>query len=104
MGEADTWLEVGAWAWNWMEPPLGTISFFILCVQFAREKRLEIGIKPFTDRIKEIQGNKLVSAYPQYHPLILRGYAESIALSSDAEEIEQERLWIEARVKLLEEQ
>ena len=37
----ETWLEVGSWSWNWMEPPLGTISFFILCIQFAREKRLE---------------------------------------------------------------
>ena len=32
----ETALEVGAWTWNWMEPPLGTISFAVLCIQLAR--------------------------------------------------------------------
>ena len=32
-GELDTVLEVGSWTWNWMEPPLGTISFYLLCMQ-----------------------------------------------------------------------
>ena len=34
--DLETMLEVGAWTWNWMEPPLGQISFFLLCLQFAR--------------------------------------------------------------------
>lgn len=34
--DLETWLECGAWAWNWMEPPLGTISFVLLALQFAR--------------------------------------------------------------------
>ena len=34
--DLETWLEVGSWAWNWMEPPLGQISFFLLCLQFSR--------------------------------------------------------------------
>lgn len=34
--DLETWLEVGAWSWNWMEPPLGQISFFLLCLQFSR--------------------------------------------------------------------
>ena len=85
VGEADTWLEVGAWSWNWMEPPLGTISFFLLCMQFAREQRERIGVKHFTEKIRERQGDSLVSAYPQYDEEIVRAYAESIALQSDAE-------------------
>lgn len=36
--ELDTLLEVGSWTWNWMEPPLGTISFFLLCLQYARDQ------------------------------------------------------------------
>lgn len=36
--DLDTPLEVGAWAWNWMEPPLGQMSFFLLCVQFSRNQ------------------------------------------------------------------
>lgn len=34
--DLQTPLEVGSWAWNWMEPPLGTASFVLLCLQFAR--------------------------------------------------------------------
>lgn len=34
--DMDTWLEVGAWTWNWNEPVLGTASFVLLCLQFAR--------------------------------------------------------------------
>lgn len=28
----DAW-QVGSWTWNWMEPPLGTFSFVLLCMQ-----------------------------------------------------------------------
>jgi hypothetical protein len=34
--DLETPLEVGAWAWNWMEPPLGTLSFLLLSLQFSR--------------------------------------------------------------------
>jgi hypothetical protein len=34
--DLETMLEVGSWAWNWMEPPLGQTSFFLLCLQFSR--------------------------------------------------------------------
>lgn len=34
--DLETKLEVGSWAWNWMEPPLGTMSFVLLCLQYAR--------------------------------------------------------------------
>ena len=33
--DLETWLEVGSWAWNWMEPPLGQLSFLILCLQYT---------------------------------------------------------------------
>jgi len=98
MGEADTALEVGAWAWNWMEPPLGTISFFILCVQFAREKRLEIGVKPFTQLARGWQGKRLAEAYPQYDDYLMHSYGESIALDDDAAEIQEEAARIEKRM------
>lgn len=34
--DLETALEVGSWTWNWMEPPLGTMSFALLAVQFSR--------------------------------------------------------------------
>jgi hypothetical protein len=34
--DLETPLEVSIWSWNWMEPPLGTFSFILLCSQYAR--------------------------------------------------------------------
>lgn len=34
--DLETFLEVGAWTWSWMEPVLGHVSFFLLCLQFSR--------------------------------------------------------------------
>lgn len=34
--DLETPLEVSIWSWNWMEPPLGTLSFLLLCSQYAR--------------------------------------------------------------------
>jgi len=98
VGDADTWLEVGSWSWNWMEPPLGTISFFLLCMQFAREQRVNIGIKPFTERLKQYQADTLAAAYPQYNNRIVRQYAESVALQPDTEEIADDEKMIAARL------
>ena len=41
--DLETPLEVGTFAWGWMEPPLGTVSFFLLCMQFARSQLQNIG-------------------------------------------------------------
>ena len=96
VGEADTWLEVGAWSWNWMEPPLGTISFFLLCIQFAREQRLSIGEKAMTERIREYQADFLAKQYPQYDSSILRAYGSAIALHDDSINIREDGERIEA--------
>ena len=34
--DLETPLEVSTWSWNWMEPPLGQISFMLLCLQYIR--------------------------------------------------------------------
>ena len=34
--DLETWLEVGSWSWNWMEPVLGTGTFLLLCLQYFR--------------------------------------------------------------------
>jgi len=43
--DLETWLEVGAWSWNWMEPVLGTASFTLLGFQFARAQMLNMRMK-----------------------------------------------------------
>mmetsp|Transcript_19371 Transcript_19371/g.35055 ORF Transcript_19371/g.35055 Transcript_19371/m.35055 type:complete len:258 (+) Transcript_19371:41-814(+) len=73
--DLETWLEVGTWTWNWMEPPLGQLSFFILCLDFARAQLNNLGLKPYVETMIASRGEKLVSAYPQYHTKILTDYA-----------------------------
>ena len=101
LGEADTWLEVGAWAWNWMEPPLGTISFFLLCVQYVRDKRIETGRQgALYEYLKDKQGDLLIKQYgDKYDPDVLYAYGASVALKSDADVIDREHACIVRRVE-----
>ena len=50
--DLETALEVGSWAWGWMEPTIGELSFLILCMQLARSQMLNIGLRPYTDKRK----------------------------------------------------
>jgi len=76
--DLETALEVGSWAWNWMEPPLGQISFFLLCLQFARSQLQNIGIRPYTKYIKSRRADMLAARYPQYDAGILKSYSSCI--------------------------
>ena len=73
--DLETFLEVGSWAWNWMEPPLGQASFFLLCMQFARNQLINIHAKPYTEFVKNSRANKLCYAYPQYSRPIMYDFA-----------------------------
>ena len=50
--DLETWLEVGSWTWSWNEPVLGTVSFVLLALQFARNQMLNLGAKPYTGAVK----------------------------------------------------
>jgi len=73
--DLETWLEVGSWSWGWMEPPLGQISFFLLCLQMARQQMVNVGIKPFGERSRLARVQKVVTAFPQYQTDIIECYA-----------------------------
>jgi hypothetical protein len=72
--DLETWLEVGAWTWNWMEPPLGTISFVLLCVQLAHSYGLSNPVAGVLLRRRE---RDLLERFPKYSTLILRQWADS---------------------------
>lgn len=78
--DLETMLEVGSWAWNWMEPPLGTISFFLLCLQFARAQIENLGVKPYTELVKQWRGERLSQAFPKYDARLLVAFSESAPL------------------------
>eukprot|EP00933_Yihiella_yeosuensis_P014494 TRINITY_DN12979_c2_g1_i1.p1 TRINITY_DN12979_c2_g1~~TRINITY_DN12979_c2_g1_i1.p1 ORF type:complete len:297 (+),score=16.10 TRINITY_DN12979_c2_g1_i1:73-963(+) len=75
--DLETWLEVGSWAWNWMEPPLGTLSFFILCIQMSRNQMRNLGIRPYLNYLTKKRADMLVERFPQYNAMFLRDYAHS---------------------------
>mmetsp|Transcript_18571 Transcript_18571/g.26053 ORF Transcript_18571/g.26053 Transcript_18571/m.26053 type:complete len:243 (-) Transcript_18571:120-848(-) len=73
--DLETFLEVGSWTWGWMEPPLGTISFVLLCLQFSRNQLTNLGWQPYTQRVKMMRAKNLCAAYPKYDPEIVSMFA-----------------------------
>ena len=75
--DLETILEVGSWTWNWMEPPLGQISFFLLCLQYSRSQMAKLGMTPYTERVKAIRANRLCLEFSKYDKDILTAYSVS---------------------------
>jgi hypothetical protein len=74
--DLETPLEVGAWAWNWMEPPLGQISFFLLCMQFARAQLQNLDMKPYTEYVRSSRAKRLCNAFPRYDADVVSAFSE----------------------------
>jgi hypothetical protein len=79
--DMETWLEIGSASWGWMEPVLGQISFFLLCMQFARAQIQNLGIRPYFNWQKKRRADALVARYPMYNPHFLKMYSECDRLS-----------------------
>jgi len=78
--DLETILETGSWTWNWMEPPLGTISFVLLCLQFARAQMQHLGIQPYTGLLKKWRGRQLADQFPQYDAKLVKAFSETSPL------------------------
>lgn len=78
--DLETFYEVGAWTWNWMEPILGTGSFMILCLQLARSQMVNMDYKPWTENIRRMRAARLIKLYPQYTEEILYDFAVTASL------------------------
>jgi hypothetical protein len=63
-------------AWGWMEPLLGTLSFGLLCLQFARAQLHNLGIRPYFSWQQERRAAYLVRKYPQYDASFLMNYSK----------------------------
>ena len=73
--DLETWLECGAWSWNWMEPSLGTISFVLLALRFGRAQLSNLNAQPYTEWMKARRSQRLCEAYPQYNPTIVKDFS-----------------------------
>ena len=66
-----------------MEPPLGAISFLLLCLQFARQQTGHMwkgaGAQgPYNAFMKRRRLNLLLREYPQYSPQIVREFSYTL--------------------------
>lgn len=86
VADLETFWEVGAWTWGWMEPAIGQASFFLLVLQFARSQAVKLGIKPYGDAMLSMRSKRLKAKYPQYNTMFLDWYAQSDALYGKLEE------------------
>mmetsp|Transcript_21197 Transcript_21197/g.29979 ORF Transcript_21197/g.29979 Transcript_21197/m.29979 type:complete len:263 (+) Transcript_21197:129-917(+) len=75
--DLETMLEVGSWAWNWMEPPLGQLSFVILCLQAARAQMENLGLRPYYRWIKEKRACRLAEKFPAYNRKLIMDYSRT---------------------------
>jgi len=78
--DLETMFEVGAWSWGWMEPPLGALSFSLLCLQYSRAQWQNLGLAPYTQTLIERRADMLADAYPQYDRDVVRKFSESAPL------------------------
>jgi len=72
--DLETAWEVGSWAWNWMEPPLGVAGFVLLTMQLTRSQMQNMGVKPYTQWMKNWRGRRLARMYPQYDADLIRAF------------------------------
>jgi len=78
--DLDTWLEVGAWTWNWNEPFMGTISFVLIAAQFMKAQMQNIGIRSATDKFFDERSEHLAKKFPQYSSKIIMQYSRSVRM------------------------
>mmetsp|Transcript_13499 Transcript_13499/g.28977 ORF Transcript_13499/g.28977 Transcript_13499/m.28977 type:complete len:149 (+) Transcript_13499:650-1096(+) len=74
--DLETYCEVGAASWEWMEPILGHISFYLLCMAFARAQLQNLGIRPYYHWQLERRSRHLIQKYPQYDAEFLSNYSK----------------------------
>ena len=66
-----------------MEPPLGTISFFLLCMQYARSQLQNLGAKPYTQLMLRRRAKRICAEFPQYNKFVLESWSEGDSLNGD---------------------
>lgn len=60
-----------------MEPPLGQISFFLLCLQLARDQAANIGKKSISETLKLKRASTVANKFPAYNRKIVEDFAET---------------------------
>ncbi len=85
--DLETWLEVGSYSWAWMEPVIGQASFAILVMQYIRNQAINLGLKPYNDKVLSMRSKRMVARYPQYDPIFVEWFSESEAYHGKSQRI-----------------
>merc|ERR1719401_1718311 len=70
--------QVGTWTWNWMEPMIGTASFVLLCLQFARAQSVKMNLRPYTESMLRWRANRVAREFPQYDGSMVRVWSRDL--------------------------
>ena len=79
--DLETPLEISSWSWNWMEPSLGTASFVLLCLQYARAQLQNLSAKPYTQMMIHRRALRVCSEFPRYEPGVIEDFSMGDPLS-----------------------
>lgn len=71
----DTPWKVGAWTWGWMEPPIGTLSFMLLCMALGRVYTHRMQWVPYHKRLLMFRANRLAKHHPNFKREIVYDFA-----------------------------
>ena len=85
--DLETVLETGMWTWGWMEPPLGQLSFLLLCLEFARAQLDNIGVRPYNGHLMQKRAGRLQEKFPMYNDHILMDFSEELDVVSAQPEV-----------------
>ncbi|CAD7954653.1 unnamed protein product [Amoebophrya sp. A25] len=80
--DLETWLEVGSFSWQWMEPLIGECSFLILVAQFMRNQLINLGLRPYTGLLIQYRCKRATEKFPEYSETILRDFATTVSWES----------------------
>ena len=58
--------------------PWCQVSFFLLCLQFARSQIANLGVRPYTAKLKAMRADKIVRKFPQYDATLLADYSKNV--------------------------
>lgn len=70
--------QVGSWTWTWMEPMIGTASFVLLCLQFARAQSVKLNMHPYTESMLRWRASRVATQYPSYDASMVRVWAKQM--------------------------
>ena len=79
--DLETPLEVSSWSWNWMEPSMGTASFFLLCMQYARNQLQNLDAKPYTKMMLHRRANRVSTEFSKYNAHVVKEFSIGDSLS-----------------------